>query len=54
VSWFDCDQESSKVVRLRTQMDLVTPFMRTLGSLRDTAQVLDGARMTSNGFFLDE
>lgn len=54
VSWFDCDRESSKVVRLRTQMDLVTPIMRALGSLTDTAQVLDGARMTNNGFILDE
>lgn len=50
--WFQCDRESSKVVRLRAQLDLVTPIMRTLGSLRDAARVLDGARMTSDGFLL--
>lgn len=52
VLWFTCDQRTSQVLRLRCQLDLVPTMRRVLGSLRDVARVLDGARLTSDGLLL--
>lgn len=52
VMWFECNPRTSQVLRLRSQFDIVPPLMSALGSLRDVARVLDGARLTSDGFFI--
>lgn len=50
--WFECDPLSSKVLRLRSQLDLIPAMLRVLGSLNAVARVLDGSRLTDEGFLL--
>jgi len=49
ITWFTCDQQTSQVLRLRSQLDLVPAMRRALNSLFDVARVLDGAQLTPDG-----
>ncbi|EGZ24852.1 hypothetical protein PHYSODRAFT_479772 [Phytophthora sojae] len=41
------DDLSCRVARLETKVDLMTPLLRVLGSLKDVASVLENARVSS-------
>ncbi|KAG2809207.1 hypothetical protein PC129_g22662 [Phytophthora cactorum] len=41
------DEDSDRVVRLETSIDLTTPFLELLGSLKDVSKVLEHARVSS-------
>lgn len=49
ITWFTCDQQTSQVLRLRCELDLVSAMRRALSSLIDVARVLNGARLTPDG-----
>jgi hypothetical protein len=50
VMWFECHPRTNQVLRLRSQFDTIPPLLDALGSLQDVAQVLDGARLSADGF----
>ncbi|KAL4158580.1 hypothetical protein PRNP1_004356 [Phytophthora ramorum] len=47
---FVWDEVTSLVVRLETDIDMVTPLQRLLGNLKDASRVLDGAVMTPQSY----
>lgn len=52
--WFECDSQSNQVQRFRSEASLVPAFQRLVASLSNTAQVLNGALLTSGGYLVTE